>query len=159
VELLPFDEAAEIMRSLVPAELGELRSRANRYGLKVWFDVKDPPREHYEAQVMGTRFVPEATVLAIELGFHLEHRKPGDSEAVFAALLEHERAWRKALGREVVAGPFLGSQEDWRRISETWIDPDLGDPDLPIELATRLTDYVTALEPLRRRSERVPFRG
>ena len=46
---------------------------------------------------------------------------------------------------EPVAGP-----EDWRRVSETWIDPDLGDPELGMEIGARLTDYICALEPLRR---------
>ena len=32
-------------------------------------------------------------------------------------------------------------------MSETWADPDLDDEELPLELATRLTDYVTAFEP------------
>ena len=49
-----------------------------------------------------------------------------------------------------VAGPFLGSRDDWRRISETWPDPDLGEEDLAFELAARLTDYITALEPILR---------
>ena len=55
------------------------------------------------------------------------------------------------IGGPVVAGPFLGRADQWRRISETWPDPDFGDPDLPLELAGRLLDYVEALEPLRRR--------
>jgi hypothetical protein len=37
----------------------------------------------------------------------------------------------------------------WRRISETWSDPDLGDPELVFQLAGRLTEYVQALEPYR----------
>ena len=49
-----------------------------------------------------------------------------------------------------MAGVFLGRAEDWRRLSETLIDPDLGDPELGMEIAARLTDYITTLEPLRR---------
>ena len=48
-----------------------------------------------------------------------------------------------------MAGEFIDDRHGWQRLSETWPDPDLGDPDLPFELATRLTDYITALEPLR----------
>jgi hypothetical protein len=62
-----------------------------------------------------------------------------------------ERRWRKAIGRDAVAGGFLG-RDSWRRLSETWPDPDLDEPELPIELAARLTDYITTLEPLRQRS-------
>ena len=150
MEMLLFDEVGEAVRSLVPAELGEIRCRAHRYGLKVWFGSEKPAREHYEAQVIGARDVPEAEVLAIEVGFHAENPNPDDNDKTLATLLKKERGWRKTLGREAVAGAFLGRADDWTRISETWPDPDLGDPDLPMELALRLADYVIALEPVRR---------
>ena len=44
----------------------------------------------------------------------------------------------------------LGRAANWRRVSETWIDPDLGDPELAFEIAARLTDYISAIEPARR---------
>ena len=59
-----------------------------------------------------------------------------------------ERTWRAELGDEPAAGPFLGRPEDWRRVSETWIEPDLDDPELAFELASRLADYVAQLQPL-----------
>jgi len=148
VEDDPFGEAAEVLRSLAPIELDGLRVRAHRYGMKVWLGADRPPREHYEAQVVGARHVPGATVLAIEVGFHAEHPKAPDNEKALALLVQGEKRWRKALGPDAVAGEFLG-RAGWLRISETWLDPDLGDPDLPHELATRLLDYVTVLEPLR----------
>jgi hypothetical protein len=151
VELHPFDEAAEALRSLVPSDLGELRTRARRYGLKAWFGSADPPREHYEAQVIGPEAVEGAEVLGLELGFHAENRDPAANDETLARLLAREKSWRRVLGDDPVAGPFLGRPDDWRRVSETWPDPDLSDPDLPIELAARLTDFITALEPLRRR--------
>jgi hypothetical protein len=114
----------------------------------VWFDTEKPTREHYEAQVIGRRYVPEAEVLAIELGFHAEHPKAVDNEAVILRLLDREATWRKTLGKEAEVGEFLG-RDTWRRISETWPDPDLDDPELVLELGTRLTDYITAIEPLR----------
>ncbi len=89
-------------------------------------------------------------MLAIEVGFHAEHRNPADNEAALAVLSAQEKRWRKVLGDEPVAGVFLGRADDWRRVSETMIDPDLGDPELGMEIAARLTDYVTTLEPLRR---------
>ena len=42
-------------------------------------------------------------------------------------------------------GAFLGRQDAWRRVSETWPDPDLGAPDLGFEIAARLVDYIAAL--------------
>jgi hypothetical protein len=148
VEAELFDEAADVLRSLLPRELSDARMRSRRYGIKVWFGSNDPAREHYEAQVIGARYVPEASVLALEIGFHSEHPKPDDNERTLEALLDDERRWRRKLGPEPVGGPFLG-RDSWRRLSETWIDPNLSDPDLPFEVGTRLFEYITALEPLR----------
>jgi hypothetical protein len=145
-----FDEVAEALRGLVPHELGEVRVRAHRYGMKAWFGGATPPREHYEAQVVGAKYVDDATVVAVEVGFHAENRRPEENEESLARLLAQEKRWRRTLGDATVAGPFLGRPDDWRRVSETWPDPDLSEPDMALALATRLTDYITALEPLRR---------
>lgn len=141
---------ADALRSLVPADLGTLRLRARRYGVKVWFGAAAPTREHYEAQVIGAAHVVGAAALGLEIGFHAEHPRVEDNDAVLARLQSGEARWRRVLGDEAQVGPFLGRPDDWRRISETWADPDLDDPELAVELATRLTDYITALEPLRR---------
>lgn len=141
---------ADALRSLVPADLGPLRLRARRYGVKVWFGTVAPTREHYEAQVIGAAHVVGAATLGLEIGFHAEHPRVEDNDAVLARLQAEEARWRRVLGHEAQVGPFLGRPDDWRRISETWADPDLDDPELAVELATRLTDYITALEPLRR---------
>src|SRR5262245_34571503 len=125
--------------------------RAHRYGIKVWFGSNDPPKEHYEAQVIGVRYVPEATVVALEIGFHSENAKVEDNQQVLDRLLGDERRWRKALGPDPVGGPFLG-RDSWRRLSETWVDPDLSDPDLAVEVGTRLFEYIAALEPLLRKT-------
>jgi hypothetical protein len=34
-------------------------------------------------------------------------------------------------------------------VSETWPDPNLDDPELAIEIAAQLSEYITALEPAR----------
>ena len=145
-----FDEVAEIIRSLIADERRDLRLRARRYGIKVWFGPQQPTRCHYEAQVVGPRVAPEATALALEVGLHLEEPTVALNGAVLDRLLAAERTWRRALGGEPVAGPFLGRPQDWRRISEVWIDPDLGDDGVALDIATRLVDYVVALEPHRR---------
>ncbi|MFL6206461.1 MAG: hypothetical protein ACJ739_14055 [Acidimicrobiales bacterium] len=151
MELQLFDEVGEVLRGLLPDEVGALRCRHHRYGIKVWFGGEKPTREHYEAQVIGAKHVPGAAVLAIEVGFHAEHRDPADNERVLKELLSHEKRWRKVLGDDVVAGEFIDDRHGWQRVSETWADPDLGDADLAMDLATRLTDYITAIEPLRPR--------
>ena len=144
-----FDEVCEALRGLVPAELGTFRHRTHRYGTKIWFGAETPPKEHYEAQVVGAGDVPEAEVLAVEIGFHSEYPKAADNQVVLDGLLVSEPHWRQALGGEAEAGVFLGRADHWRRISETWPDPDLDDPELGTEMAMRLLDYVEALEPLR----------
>jgi hypothetical protein len=129
----------------------DLRSYHHRYGIKVWVGTEKPPREHYEAQVVGRDQAPGANVLAIEVGFHSEHPKESDNEAVMAELAQSEEEWRRELGQEPVLGKFLGRSEHWRRVSEVWLDPDLGDPELIFELADRLTEYLKAIEPRRSR--------
>ena len=145
-----FEAVGEALRGLVPDELGPTHVRSHRWGVKLWFGDPTPPRQHYEAQVLAARHVAEAEVLAIEVGFHSELPRPADNESTLALLLAGERRWRKVLGPEAVAGPFIGRPDDWRRLSETWADPDLDDEDLALEMAARLTDYVTVLEPLLR---------
>ena len=145
-----FEEVAEAVRGLIPPDLGEVRCQARRYGIKVWFGAERAPREHYEAQVISPAGVETASVLALEVGFHAEHPQAADNDSIMARLLATERRWRKVLGKEPVAGPFLGRPDLWRRVSETWPDPDLGDTELPFEVAARLTDYVIALEPVLR---------
>jgi len=144
------DEVGEALRGFAPPELGDYHHRAHRYGVKVWFGPTTPPKEHYEAQVVGADADKHATVLAIEVGFHSEYPKAVDNDAVIAHLLANEKKWRRVVGKEAQVGEFLGRADNWRRVSETWPDPDLGDETLVIELATRLTDYITALEPVRR---------
>jgi hypothetical protein len=147
-----FEEVATILPALVPPPLGPLRLQPRRYGIKVWFgDPAKPARQHYEAQVIGADAVPGAKVLGLEVGFHAEATKEAENDAELARLLAAERTWRKAIGGDVECGAFLGRATHWRRVSETWPDPDLGDPELAFEIAARLTDYVTALEPVRRK--------
>ncbi|HYI60364.1 MAG TPA: hypothetical protein VEW93_01015 [Acidimicrobiales bacterium] len=145
-----FEVVADALRGMVPPHLGPVHHRWHRYGVKVWFGPEAPSREHYEAQVVGARDVPGAQVLAVEVGFHAENRDPAANEAALALLVAAESAWRPELGDAPVAGPFLGRRDDWCRVSETWNDPDLGDEELGLALAARLTDYVEALEPIRR---------
>jgi hypothetical protein len=159
VEIFLFDEVGEALRSLARPELGEQHCRAHRYGVKVWFGPATPTREHYEAQVLGADADKQASVLAIEVGFHSEHPKTEENDAVIAHLLANEKRWRRVVGKEAQVGDFLGRADKWRRVSETWPDPDLGDGGLVIELATRLTDYITALEPVRRSRSPRPRAG
>jgi len=146
VDPLLFDGVAEACRGMTPSELGPLHVRSHRYGMKAWFGAATPSKEHYEAQVVGARYVPGAEYLALEIGFHAEYSKETDNDSVITRLMSSEPTWRSQLGDDVVVGPFLG-RDTWRRASETWIDPDLDDDELVLDLASRLVDYFTALEP------------
>jgi hypothetical protein len=42
VELSLFEEVADALRGMVPAELGEFRHRARRYSINVWFGLERP---------------------------------------------------------------------------------------------------------------------
>jgi hypothetical protein len=150
VEPSAFEEVGEALRGLAPVEFGEYHHRAHRYGVKVWFGTATPPREHYEAQVVAADADADARILAVEVGFHSEYPNVAENDAVIAHLLAHEKRWRRAVGKEARVGAFLGRSDRWRRVSETWPDPDLGDAGLIVELALRLTDYIAALEPVRR---------
>lgn len=137
-----FHQVQDVFEGFVADIDGDLHATAHRRGLKIWFD--DATREHYEAQLIRLNGVP-----ALEIGFHAEYPKPESNDAVLARLARGERSWRNALGPEPEAGVFLGADR-WRRISETWEPPDPDDVDAAIEVAARLADYVSAIEPVRR---------
>lgn len=150
MDLPLFEQTGELTRALVPDDLGDLRFRAHRRGVKVWFGSGRPSRFHFEAQLIPSHLSPEPAgpdEVTIEVGFHAEHGDERRNEAVLERLRAKEKAWRQALGRQAVAGPFLGNAH-WCRISETWTEGGIDDPDLPFELASRLADYIQALQPL-----------
>ncbi|MCP3856294.1 MAG: hypothetical protein GY698_16385 [Actinomycetia bacterium] len=149
MELGVFDEVGELVRSMAPPELGEVKWRAHRRGVKVWFDTEKAGREHFEAQQVARRHLDGTDGMVIEVGFHAEHGDEAANQKVVDRLLAGRDGWHAELGDAAVAGPFLGN-DGWRRLSETWIEPDLDDPDLSFELGSRLVDYVAALEALRR---------
>jgi hypothetical protein len=142
VERSFFHQVQDVFESNALDVGGTLHATAHGRGIKVWYD--DATREHYEAQLVRV----DGTIV-LEVGFHAEHPKVGDNEAVLNRLLDDEHVWRRELGGEPEAGVFLGVDR-WRRISEIWEEPDHDDVDVAIEIAARLVDYVSVLEPLRR---------
>lgn len=137
-----FQQVQDVFESFVIDVGGILHATAHGRGIKVWCD--EATREHYEAQLVRVD-----GKIVLEVGFHVEYPKVGENEAVLNRLLDDEHAWRRELGDEPEAGVFLGVDR-WRRISEIWEDPDPDDVDVAIEIAARLADYVSVLEPLRR---------
>lgn len=149
MEIPLFEQTGELTRALVDEEFGPVRFKAHRRGVKVWFGAVKPSRFHYEAQLIPHRFGPGAgpDETTIEVGFHAEHRDEGKNLAVIEHLRKNEKVWRKPLGAEAEAGPFLGN-DHWGRLSETWIEADFDEPSLAFELASRLVDYIHTIEPL-----------
>lgn len=143
-----FEQVGELTRTLVGSEVGEVRFRSHRRGVKVWLDVDTPPRLHYEAQLVPRRHVDGLDGAVLEIGFHAEDGDMAVNDAAMTSLASAEITWRPELGDEVVAGPFLGRPEDWRRCSELWVDPDLDDEEVAFEIASRLADYINVLHPL-----------
>ena len=145
-----FTEVGDAVRSLLSPDLVDCRIQDRRWSVKVWFGPVEPTRDHYECQVMGRRHIDGGEGIAVETGFHAEHRSEAENEATMAPLVAAEKRWREALGPTAELGPFLGA-DHWRRLSEVWIDPDLSDPEVGFELASRLTDYIETIEAIRRR--------
>ncbi len=161
MELPLFEEVGEAVRSMAPDDVGTVRFRAHRRGLKVWCippgiaaDQVEAaggkaPREHYEAQVLTRRHVDGTEGTALEIGYHAEHRDPASNAAAVETIAATESTWRTILGDEAEIGEFF-AMPDWRRVSEVWLEPDLDDPELAVEVASRLVDYLEAIEPARR---------
>lgn len=146
MELGVFDEVAELVLAMAP---GDVHVRAHRRGVKVWFDSDDIPKEHYEAQLLSRRYIDGADGMALEIGFHSEYKTEAENDAVIQRVVSSEDEWRSDLGDQATVAVFFGA-DNWRRVSETWIEPDLDDPEITFEVASRLVDYVTVLEPARK---------
>ncbi len=149
MELPLFDQVADLILAMTPDELGDVKTKAHRRGVKIWFGGDKAGREHYEAQLLARRHVDGADGHALEIGFHSEHRDKNINQAVVDHLENHQSQWRDDLGAEAEVDVFYGA-DNWRRVSEAWLDADLEDPDLAFEVGARVVDYVSALEPVLR---------
>ena len=149
MQLHLFDQVDDVVRALTPDELGDLRSRSHRRGVKVWFDTEKPTREHYEAQVMPGRLA-NLDGAVLEVGFHAEHNDEPANQALADKLGAKTKLWRKELGTPAELDTFYG-RDSWRRLSEVWPDVDdlQEDPDAAFEIACRLIDYISVVEPIR----------
>lgn len=149
IEAHLFAEVSQLLRTMVPDGVGEVRTRSHRRGVKVWFDTEKPTREHYEAQVMPGRYA-DLDGAVLEVGFHAEHSDEPKNQAVADRLEAKTKLWRKELGKPAQLDTFYG-RDSWRRLSEVWtnIDDLDEDPDAAFEIACRLIDYISVIEPIR----------
>jgi hypothetical protein len=143
-----FELIGDAVASFLPGALRGFTARAGSRNLKLFYGDND--REHYEVQVLG----PTSRPRGLEIGFHAEYPDAGKNDDVLSTLRKGEKAWRRALGKEPAAGPFLGSQSPWRRLSEVWDGAGLLTEEAGIEAAERLAQYIKALEPVRTRGSR-----
>ena len=138
-----FEQVLDAFEGFVADDTTPVHARAHRRGVKAWFgSLTETPREHYEAQLVRI----DGDV-KLEIGFHAEHPDEARNEQTVTDL-DAAGSWRDDLGDAPEIGPFVGN-DGWRRISELWEPPDPDDPEAPIEIAARLTDYALAFEPLR----------
>ena len=98
-----FQQVQDVLEGIVIDVDGTLHSTAHQRGIKAWYD--DATREHYEAQLVRVD-----GDIVLEVGFHAEHPKVGENEAVLAQLLRDEHVWRRELGDEPEAGAFIGAE-------------------------------------------------
>ncbi len=140
-----FGQVRDAVEGFVAVVGPDLRTTSHGRGVKVWFG--DATREHYEAQLVrvGDREL-------LEIGFHAEYPEAAKNAEVLTRLTAQATTWRRKLGKEPQAGPFLG-RRGWTRVSECW-DPPAATLDAAIDVAARLADYVIAIEPRRRVSPR-----
>lgn len=144
-----FAEVAQLVRSMVPEGVGDVHTRSHRRGVKVWFGSSKPTREHYEAQILPGRLINRDGAV-LEVGFHAEHPEESANQSVADLLDARAKRWRRELGEPAELDTFFG-RESWRRLSEIWPDVDGldDDPDAAFEIACRLVDYISVVEPIR----------
>ncbi len=148
-----FEQVRDALVAVVDERYADFVGTWHGSGLKIVFGDGERAKEHYETQViqaMGARGRERGAAPALEIGFHAEHPHAERNEAVLATLNAIESKWRRRLGPQAVAGPFLGNDR-WRRLSETWDEFDLDDPEYAFEVADRLAIYIATLEPLLRK--------
>jgi hypothetical protein len=135
-----FEQVHDAFIGFLPPAFRGFASLVGGRNVKVWYEES---HEHYEVQALSAR--------RLEIGFHAEHPLAARNDEVLAALTQRERTWRRTLGALAEAGPFLGRQKPWRRVSEVWDGPGVDTDEAAIEAAERLALYVRALEPIRTR--------
>ena len=134
-----FEQLSDALAGFLPPGLRAYGSAIGSRNVKVWYGPES--HEHYEVQSLSSR--------RLEIGFHAEHPVETRNEEVMTALRARERTWRRALGKDAQAGPFLGRQRGWRRISEVWDGPGLDTDEAAVEAAERLARYIRTLEKIR----------
>ena len=98
--------------------------------------------------MLARRHVDGKDGMALEIGFHAENPDAEKNSSAIDGIGRTEKKWRKILGKDAEVGEFYGAS-NWRRVSEAWIEPDLEDPEFTFEVASRLVDYLEAIEPAR----------
>jgi hypothetical protein len=135
-----FEQLSDALASFLPPDLRAYGSTIGSRNVKIWYGEES--HEHYEVQALSSR--------KLEIGFHAEHPVETQNDQVLATLRARERTWRRALGKDAEAGPFLGRQRGWRRLSEVWDGPGLDTDEAAVEAAERLARYIRALERIRK---------
>ena len=127
-------EVLELLRMQLPGELKEFESVGPWHGLvKVHYG---DPTAHYEVHVQRRH-------RQIELGLHFEGAAQENSRHL-ENMLTRMGDIKKQLGAEVEAEQWTRS---WTRVHET-IEMPVLDEDFLMELTSRLSRYIRALQPM-----------
>ena len=127
-------EVLELLRMQLPGELKEFESVGPWHGLvKVHYG---DPTAHYEVHVQRRH-------RQIELGLHFEGAAQENSRHL-ENMLTRMGDIKKQLGAEVEAEQWTRS---WTRVHET-IEMPVLDEDFLMELTSRLSQYIRALQPM-----------
>ena len=139
-----YDAVGDALSNFLPPSLRDFEWYRSSHNIKLWYGPEG--REHYEVQL-----IKYDKRIGLEIGWHAEHKEAELNDAALDKLLSAEKKWRTKLGKDPEAGKFIGYQaKNWRRLSEFWDGAEGGDdPELAVDAAQRLAEYITALEPLR----------
>jgi len=124
-----------LVREQLPAELRGFHWSAMSFQSKLWYGNRDLHYEIWSRERLGT----------IEIGLHFE-ADPLTNARLLAAFAANARTVRRSLTEARIEDWDRGWARVWEPLPHR--KPDL---DLASELASRIADYVTALEPILRR--------
>ena len=126
---------ALLVRERVPPDLRAFRYEAISFQSKLWYGNKDLHYEIWSRERLGT----------IEIGLHFE-ADPLTNARLLAAFTANARGIRRVLADARIEGWDRG----WARVWEP-LPHRRPDAELAADLARRIGDYVTVLEPILRR--------
>lgn len=127
-------QVADELPSHLPPRLRDFSSEKWGSYFKVWYGAEK--RIHFEVQFLRNG--------RLEIGLHFE-ADAETNERGAEALMRRKDAVRAALGEDVRFGEH---GRGWRSVAETWSGGNMRGEEAATEAASRLAEYVIALNPM-----------